>query len=366
MKITFVMSDVNMSGGVRVVAIYAERLYRRGHDVSVVACPPKPATQQQQLQSVLRGKGLIPTLKSYPSHFDKLDLPLRFINRWRPIETKDLPDADVVIATWWETAHWVNKLSAAKGAKAYFIQHHEVFDYLPKNKVKATYKMPLHKVTISKWLVDLMDKEYGDRHVSLVPNSVDTKQFFAPPRQKQPVPTVGLLYSPIAWKGCAVSFKALSIVAQKIPNLRILTFGEVPPTPDLPLPDNAEFFLCPAQDSIKDIYAQCDVWLCGSYSEGFHLPPSEAMACRCPIVSTRVGGPLDIIEDGVNGYLVPVGDAEALADRLMRVLSLDAEQWLKLSNAAYDTAVNYTWDDATNLFEAALATAIERRAKGDF
>lgn len=364
MKITFVMTGVDMSGGARVIATYAERLYRKGHDVSVVSCPPRAATRQQQLQSVLKGKGLIRVPKTFPSHFDRMDVPLRLIDRWRPIETKDLPDADVVIATWWETAHWVNQLSAAKGAKAYFIQHHEVFDYLPKEKVKATYTMPLHKITISKWLVDLMDKEYGDQHVSLIPNSVDTKQFFAPPRQKQSVPTVGLLYSPIAWKGCSVSFKALAMAAEKIPNLRVVAFGEVHPAPDLPLPKNTEFYHHPAQDSIKDIYAQCDVWLCGSYSEGFHLPPSEAMSCRCPVVSTRVGGPLDIIEDDVNGYLVPVGDAEALADRLVKVLSLDAEQWLKMSDAAYDTATQYTWDDATNLFEAALEAAIERQKQG--
>jgi glycosyltransferase involved in cell wall biosynthesis len=102
------------------------------------------------------------------------------------------------------------------------------------------------------------------------------------------------------------------------------------------------------------LYASCDVWLCGSYSEGFHLPPLEAMACRCPVVSTSVGGPVDVIEPGRNGYLAPVGDAAALGDRLLDVLRLTNPQWRAMSDAALGTATRYTWGDATDLLENIL------------
>ena len=36
------------------------------------------------------------------------------------------------------------------------------------------------------------------------------------------------------------------------------------------------------------------------------------MACRCPVVSHRVGGSVDIIEEGINGHLVDIGDADGL------------------------------------------------------
>jgi glycosyltransferase involved in cell wall biosynthesis len=48
-----------------------------------------------------------------------------------------------------------------------------------------------------------------------------------------------------------------------------------------------------------------------------HLPILEAMACSCPVVSTAVGGSVDSIKQGVNGYLVPVGNSEELEDRLI-------------------------------------------------
>ena len=192
------------------------------------------------------------------------------------------------------------------------------------------------------------------RNVRLVPNSVDTDQFFAPPRNRQPQPTVGLLYSTVKWKGVEVSLKAFNRAAQRVPGLRLVAFGNEPISDRLPLPAGTSFFFRPEQDAIRDIYAACDVWLCGSYSEGFHLPPLEAMACRCPVVSTSVGGPIDIIENGRNGFLVPIGDAEALAERLVDVLNLDEARWRAMSDAALATATNYTWDDATDHFEKAL------------
>jgi glycosyltransferase involved in cell wall biosynthesis len=69
---------------------------------------------------------------------------------------------------------------------------------------------------------------------------------------------------------------------------------------------------------------------------------------------------MDIIEPGRNGYLVPVGDAGALADRLVDVLCLDDARWRVMSDAALATATRYTWDDATDLFEAAIMRAARR------
>lgn len=366
MRITFVLPQACLAGGVRVVAIYADRLQKLGHQVFVVSTPPEQPTIRQQFFSLLKGQGLLPTQPVYPSHFDELAVHHQVIDRYRPVVDADIPDADVVVATWWETAEWVARLSPSKGAKAYFIQHHEVFDYLPQARVKATYSLPLHKITISRWLVDLMQHEYGDRHVSLVPNSVDTEQFYAPRRSRQATPTVGMLYSSIPWKGCDISLKAFAIAQQRIPNLKLAAFGTTLPSETLPLPANAEYTCQPEQQRLREIYSNCDVWLCGSWSEGFHLPPLEAMACRCPVVSTAVGGSVDVIEAGVNGYTVPVGDADGLAQRLFEVLERSPEDWQTLSDAAYQTAVQYTWDDATIKFEAALQTVIARERSPEF
>ena len=86
----------------------------------------------------------------------------------------------------------------------------------------------------------------------------------------------------------------------------------------------------------------------------------EAMACRCPVVSTKVGGPIDNIREGENGFLVEIEDHDGLARRLIDVLKLSDQQWRKMSDAAYATACRYTWQDAAALMESALERAIER------
>jgi glycosyltransferase involved in cell wall biosynthesis len=357
MKITFVLPHAKLEGGVRVVAIYADLLRQRGHEVIVVSWPAKPLRRRDNLKLVIFKND---NKVKEASHFDSYPyVPHKIIESRRPVVDADLPDADVVVATWWETAEWVSELAPNKGHKFYFIQGHEIFDYLHAERVKETYQLPLHKITISGWLLDLMNQTYGDREVSLVPNSVDAKQFWAHKRTKQRRPTVGLLYSSLEAKGCELCFQAIDIVTKLIPDLKVVAFGSHLPDSTLPLPGNVEFYHQPAQDKIRDIYAQCDVWLCASRTEGFHLPPLEAMACRCPVVSTIVGCTPDIIKNGVNGYLVRQEDVDSLASKLLHVLTLSHEDWVAMSDHAYKTATQYTWDDATELLENALIKKLE-------
>lgn len=365
MRITFVMaSGFALSGGDRVVAIYADRLKKLGHEVCVVSRCRKTASLREQIRSLRKGKGLIST-RNRPSHFDHLDIPHWTTDTFRPVTDADVPDADVVIATWWETAEWVANLSSAKGAKAYFVQHHEVFDYLPKEKAEASYNLPLHKIAISQWLVDIMQTRYNDRQVSFVPNGVDTQQFNAPLRGKQSVPTIGMVYASPPWKGCDISLKAFSIAAQRIPNLKLVTFGNEPPSRDLPLPPDAEFVAAPQQNLLKNLYSRCDAWLFGSRLEGFGLPILEAMACRTPVIGTPAGAAPELLADGA-GILVQPEDPEDMAKAIEKICHLSEQDWQQMSNAAYAKATAYCWEDAARQFEAALQTAIDRQKRGDW
>jgi glycosyltransferase involved in cell wall biosynthesis len=294
------------------------------------------------------------------SHLDYVDVPHKVMPRWQPVTDADLPDADVVVATWWETAEWVARLSPSRGAKAYFVQGHEVFEHVPKDRAAATYRLPLHKITVSSWLSGLMRDLYGDGDASLVPNSVDHALFHALPRGKQPVPTAGFVYSSGTFKGCRTTFEAFARVRRRLPGLRLVAFGLEEPTSGLPLPEGTSYVRRPPQDQIRSVYSQCDVWVSGSTSEGFSLPLLEAMACGCPVVSTAVGGALDFLKDGVNGHVVPVGDSAAMADRIERVLALPDAEWRALSDRARATAVGYDWDAAAVLFEEALLAAVRK------
>ncbi|MEA5509910.1 glycosyltransferase family 4 protein [Crocosphaera sp. UHCC 0190] len=365
MKITFILKNsANIRGGVRVIAIYAKYLQKRGHQVFIASLPQAHPTLGQQLRSLIKGKILTPPKNNSSSYFNDLGVIVHTIESQRPIVDSDLPDGDVVIATWWETAEWVEKLSQKKGTKIYFIQHHELHDYLPINRVKATYLLPLHKIVIAQWLKDLMFSDYGDEQVSLVANSVDMKQFNAPPRSKQSIPTVGLMYSSLDWKGCDISLKAFTLAQKTIPQLHLIAFGQKDISPNLPLPYGTKYIQQPSQETIKDIYASCDAWLFSSRLEGFGLPILEAMACRTPVIGTPAGAALELIAKG-GGILVKPEDPEDMARAIIDIINLSNQQWQVVSDAAYTTATSYTWEDATTLFEAALYTAIERTKNGE-
>jgi glycosyltransferase involved in cell wall biosynthesis len=355
MKITFLLPHAGLAGGIRVVAIYAECLKARGHQVAVVSTPVAPIPLRQKIRSVASGRGWPRSKHNLGSHFDNVDVQHHVIDRFRPITDSDVPDADVVIATWWETAEWVNALSESKGAKAYLIQHYETWGG-PPDRVDATWRMPMQKIVISRWLHGLARDRFNDNHAVLVPNSVDTLQFHAAARGKQPVPTIAFMYSSVPFKGLDVTLRALELIRAELPDLRAISFGAQ--DHGGALPGWIEFTLRPAQLVIPALYSSCDLWLCGSHSEGFHLPPLEAMACRCPVVSTNVGGPADIIRGGENGHLVPVRDSAQLAKMGLRVLKQPPQGWLKMSNSALETATSYTWGDATDRFERALSGAI--------
>lgn len=358
MRITFILPQAGMDGGIRVLAIYADRLHRRGHAVTVVSIPPARRSVLGKIRSLLQGNGWSATIIRESSFFDGVDVPHRVLEKVRPVVDDDVPDADVVLATFWKTGPWVAALSPAKGAKAILLQGYETSPGHESPAIDSVWRLPLHKIVISKWLVQLAKERFGDQNVLHVPNSVDMRQFHAPARGKQVIPTVGMLYNPQHLKGTDVSLKALELARKQLPNLRVLAFGAYRATSEWPLLDGTEFHYRPSQDEIRHIYGTCDVWLCGSRREGFHLPPLEAMACRCPVVSTCVGGPQDTVEDGVNGFLVDVEDAAGLAERMVRVLTMDDLEWRRMSDAALATAARYSWDDATDLLERALRDVI--------
>jgi glycosyltransferase involved in cell wall biosynthesis len=363
MKITFVLPTPNLAGGIRVLSIYTKLLQQRGHKIFIICTPPGHPTWLQQVRSLLRGKGWESVPEREPSHFDDLDVELRFLEKNRPVTDRDVPDGDIIMATWWETANWVAKLSPSKGAKVYFLQHYEAFSYIPKGRVEATWSLPMHKIAVSQWLADIARDRYNDPYVSLVPPSVDIEYFRAEPRGKQSVPTVGMYYNTIHWKGCDIALKAFSLAAAKIPNLHLVAFGagESPP-PDLPLPDGTEYLISPTQDEIKQCYSKCDAWLFSSRSEGFGLPILEAMACRTPVIGTPAGAAPQLLASG-GGILVKPEDPFDMAKAIEQICQLSDAEWRVMSDAAVAEVTKYTWEDAANLFEDALYTAIERQSQ---
>jgi glycosyltransferase involved in cell wall biosynthesis len=350
MRITFLTPADNMTGGTRVIATYARLLQQRGHAVQVVSNAPNVPTLRQRWQALRSGAAgsRRPAPPAPAGHLAQAGVPHRVLERPRPITANDVPDADVVIATWWETAVWMHALPATKGRRVHLVQGHEVWTGGDvRQRVHAALRLPNRKIAISLALAREIEAELGDVHLSVVPNAVDLGLFDAPLRQRGQPPTVGFIYARTPIKGSDLCARACELARRRIPDLRVLAFGVDTPCADWPLPAGSEFVHLPAQHRIPGLYARCDAWLFGSRLDSFGLPILEAMACRTPVVGVPIGAAPDLLSAG-GGVLLPEATPEAMADALVQVCSGLADDWDRLSAQAHERAHRYSWDDATN------------------
>lgn len=358
MRITFILPGYSRKpiGGFRVVYEYANHLVARGHEVTVVhpnRLPnwslPAPPHLYQRLR---RKAGYVRNLIFLPKV------------RWQPIDprvqmlyvpeptARYVPDADAVFATWWATAEIVLTYPPNKGEKFYLIQHYEVCSG-PKERVDATWRLPLYKVVIAKWLFEKgLEIGVPPNEMILIPNGINHALF----RLMEPIDKrsmrVAMMYSDTQWKGSADGVKAIGLAKKEISSLNAVLFG-VKGRPKW-LPGWIEYIQNPPQSFlVKQIYNKSSIFLSSSVAEGFALPPAEAMACGCAVVATDSGGIREYAEHGKTALLSPPRHPEALAKNLLRLLE-DDNLRIQLAMAGYKCIQEFTWDRSTDLLEQFL------------
>jgi glycosyltransferase involved in cell wall biosynthesis len=93
---------------------------------------------------------------------------------------------------------------------------------------------------------------------------------------------------------------------------------------------------------MPEVYRAADVFVLPSVEDGFGLVVLEAMACGLPVITTSNCGAADIIEDGVDGFVIPARDVDALGERLER-LYRNRELRVEMGLAARRTAEKNDW-----------------------
>jgi glycosyltransferase involved in cell wall biosynthesis len=164
----------------------------------------------------------------------------------------------------------------------------------------------------------------SDHAFTVLPSDVRTelRRDLGIPEGRIVVGCVGRL---VPVKDHATLLRAFAVTLTSNPNLHLLIVGDGPCRASLAaLADNlalgsAVTFAGQRLDTLN-YYQLCDVSALASESEGFPNTLVEAMAARCPVVATNVGGNVDAVIDGGTGYLVPVGDVKAFADALDRLV----------------------------------------------
>jgi len=173
------------------------------------------------------------------------------------------------------------------------------------------------------------------KKICVIPNGVDVARFH--PRWPDPAlqqrlgltgetPVAGIVAALRPEKNHELFLRAAALVREKAPQARFLIVGDGPQrakletlAEELALADAVRFL--GTRRDMPEVLALMDVLVLTSHMEANPLCILEAMACEKPVVATRVGSVSETVLDGRTGLLVPPGDAAAIAERTMELLS---------------------------------------------
>lgn len=154
--------------------------------------------------------------------------------------------------------------------------------------------------------------------------------------------TARLLYD----KGIMDFSRAANELADAFPNTRFMIVGEADPGNARCLSDEhlemlrqqKNLILAGWRDDMPLVWCASDMAVLPSYREGLPMSLQEGMSCGLPVIATDVPGCREIVDEGVNGLLVPFGDKPAIAVAL-RELIVNPERRKKMGQASRDKAV---------------------------
>ena len=124
-------------------------------------------------------------------------------------------------------------------------------------------------------------------------------------------------------KGILEYLEACRMIKEQFPEIRCLLVGPYDTNPSALKPNELHFYIdrkiveyFGEQSDVRPFISQCSVYVLPSYHEGTPKTVLEAMAMNRPIITTNVPGCRETVVNGVNGFLVPFQNAEAVADKM--------------------------------------------------
>jgi len=129
-------------------------------------------------------------------------------------------------------------------------------------------------------------------------------------------------------KGMPVLLDAVAQLKANHPDVVLSVAGDGPDRERLAdharrlgIESNVKFLGYQSQAQVRELLQSTDVFVMASFAEGVPVVLMEAMAAGVPVVATQIAGIPELVEDGTNGYLVPPGDADAVARRVDALLA---------------------------------------------
>lgn len=329
MNVTFVLPGGARypTGGARMVFRYANALAQRGTRVALVMPSDlSPAPLMKRMLRAGRYAAWALTKHYAPKHWFSLHPAVQLL--WRPSLLQSwAPDGDAVVATSVRTAEMVATWPARSGRKFYLVQGYETWDF-PKERVEASWRLPLEKLSVSSWLCGLVEDAGEKAH--LLRNSVDESAFgLDHPLEARNPASLLWPHNALRQKGSAdVCTAFVKLQSQQALAWNAAAFGTVKAPIDWPT--GVGYHRNPAQTELRRLYNSRAIFIAPSHSEGWGLPACEALQCGCAVVASDIGGHREFLRHEENALLYPPGDIDAMVRSVLRLCG-DLELRLRIA-----------------------------------
>jgi glycosyltransferase involved in cell wall biosynthesis len=366
---------VREAGAAGVVFYHAEGLQRLGHQVETwffddVLPKPKWPARFQELEFAA---AISRRIRKEADRFDVVNLHAPWgcvygISRGM-FPSEKLPPYVFTMQGSEERYVMAMKLEEKKGRAEHFAWRNRAWHRL--------YHQTMYDFSISRanfgavanregWILAELKYGHAPGRVWYVPNGTDTSFFRE--RSFEAGPARKLLYVG-TWldrKGIFYLAEAFGMLAARLPELTLTVAGCMAPEEIVRgafrEDARAKVTVIPkvSRSDMVTLYAEHDVFVFPSLVEGMPLTMLEAMATALPVVTTNTCGMPDVIEDGVNGLLVPPANSVELA-RVVEGICRDAELRREIGVAGQLSARRYTWDLIARHVERVLTLAVEEK-----
>jgi len=355
MYISFILSSLLLSGGVRLVIQYANRLTKRGHHVSLIV---PNGTDDPQIEQEI--DPFVKIIRTKSALDDKTNLFKLLRLCWEMAGA--VPRSDIIIAT--HTPTTAVSFIAAKILNRgkiiwYYMDYKEMFDGRPIESwlLRNALKWHDYAITFSEACVQELHSFCSGKVIN-IGLGLDTINLYHPIQDAQKInhaspekKVIFFLGDSRPRKGMADFLVAIERVFATETNLVLWIASKEKTNIQTSVP--YKLFTRPTDYDLVSLYSASDVFVSASWYEGFGLPPLEAMACGAAVVMTDSRGVKEFTEDGSNCLLVPPRNPEALADAILLLLSKpDIADKLRKNGPL--TASRFDWERAIDRFEAAL------------
>ena len=208
-------------------------------------------------------------------------------------------------------------------------------------------------IACSKGIRQMAHRTAPDLPIDIIPDGVDWQRFqkkAAEDYTKQKVVKILTVGRIVPRKGFQYLLESLPfLIKEARRNFQVQIVGEGPIRPQLErlvkkthLEDKVEFTGAVNYERLRGLYQKADIFVLPSLAEGMPCTILEAMACGLPVIATSVQGSEEVVQDGVNGFLVRPRDPAKLGQALVKLIN-DPNYARRMGEQARIMSKKYDW-----------------------